>query len=90
MAAMMSWSMSWLHYSSADGELCGGGGLLSSCQATTSVASAATTGGSVTTVLAESWRYGASTLVAAAVWPPARRDRPALEREVASPSVSCS
>jgi hypothetical protein len=54
------------------------------------MASVDAAGGGVTIVLAERWRYGAATPAAATVRLPIHRDRPALEREVASPSVSRS
>jgi hypothetical protein len=44
-------------------------------------------------MVAKRWRYVAgvvATAVMATVWLPACRDRPTLQREVASPSVSCS
>jgi hypothetical protein len=75
--------MSWHHCSAADGVLCGGGLLLSRCRAATSVASAA-----VATMLAECWCCGAATPAAAAARLLARRDRPTLKWEVASPSGS--
>jgi hypothetical protein len=79
--------MSWCHYSVVDGEVCSGGGLLSSCRATTGVASVATTGGSVAAVLAVRWHCEAATPTAGTAWLLVCRDRPTLEREVASPSV---
>jgi hypothetical protein len=90
MLATMSWSMSWCHYSAAEGEACGDEGLLRSWRAATSVASAATVIGDVTAVPVERWRCGAcvaATTVMVSVRPPTRRDRPALGREVASPSA---
>jgi hypothetical protein len=67
--------------------------LFSSWCAATSVPSAAVAGGSVTAVVAVHWCCIASvvaTVVMAAVRPPLHRDRPTLEREVASTSVLCS
>jgi hypothetical protein len=54
------------------------------------VASAATAGGGVAAALAERWRRGAVAPATAAVRLPARRNRPALEWEVTSPSASHS
>jgi hypothetical protein len=96
MAVTMSWSTSWCHYSATDSEVCGlgrGGGLFRSWCATTSVALAAAAGGGGTAVVAER-RHCLTSEVAAAVvarvWPPTHRVHPTLDREVASPSISCS
>jgi hypothetical protein len=56
----------------------------------TSVALVAAAGGGVAAVLAECWRCGVVTPAVVAVRLPAHRDRPTLQREVASPSVSRS
>jgi hypothetical protein len=80
----------WCHCSVADGEVCGGGELLSSYRAATSVASVATAGGGVAALLAKRWCHRAAAPTASTVRLPIHRDRPALEGEVASPSVSRS
>jgi hypothetical protein len=54
------------------------------------MASATTTGGGVAVMLAEHWHSGAPMPAAAAARQPARRDCLALEREVASLSLSHS
>jgi hypothetical protein len=93
MAMTMSWSASWRHYSATDSKACGLEGLLRSWCAATSVASAAAASGGGTVMVAER-RHCITGEVAAAVvvrvWPPTHRVHPALDQEVASPSVSCS
>jgi hypothetical protein len=54
------------------------------------MASEVVIGGGVTVVPAECCRCDEATPAAVTVWPLAHRDCPALEREVASPSVSRS
>jgi hypothetical protein len=92
MVATMS-SSSWHHCSTADSEACQGAGLWRSWRVVTNVALANATSGGITTMVAERCRYAAGavwTTVVPTTQLPTRQDRPALEREVASPSVPCS
>jgi hypothetical protein len=90
MVAMMSWSMSWSHYSGVDGEVRGGGGLLSSCRAATSVVTVPKAGDEVAAALVVRWCCGAAMPTAGTTQLPTHQDRPILEWEVASPPVSRS
>jgi hypothetical protein len=63
---------------------------LSSWRAASNAASMPAAAGGGVVVPAVRWGWLSSTTVVASVWPPARCDRPALEREVVSPSVSLS
>jgi hypothetical protein len=70
-----------------------GAGLLTRWRAVTNVASVTVAGDGVTAMVVEHWCYAvraAWTTVVPMTRLPARQDRPALEQEVASPSVPYS
>jgi hypothetical protein len=91
-AVTMSWSTSWHHYSTVDGEACGPGGLWRSWRAASSVASAPTPGGGMVAIAAKRcWCATAAVTpaVVLALRVVIRWDQPTLEWEVASYSVPC-
>jgi hypothetical protein len=90
-ATTMSWSMSWCHCSTADCEACELGGLWRSWHATSSVPSRPAPSGVTPAVAAECYRYAVAIVPTAmlAPWVFVRRNRPTLERELASCSIPC-
>jgi hypothetical protein len=78
------------HYSAASGDASGPRGLWRSAHAAASVPSGPAAGSGVAAVAVERWHCVVAAMAAAIMavtWPLVRWDRPALKREVASPSV---